>query len=136
VGEGLNHYLVDGPLDRLELALELAVLRGGDARGDDRSRYVASTPQGRLGLNEDVRNVLFFTKQGKMQENFEGFRVGSENDEFSDTTIQGFRGLVGALFELLVLSGLIDKLQDLIIQVSFGRWPSLATGRWVGHSYR
>jgi len=50
--------LVDGPFDRLELALELAVLGGGDARSDDGSRDVASTSQGSLGFNKDVRNVL------------------------------------------------------------------------------
>lgn len=109
--EGLDHELVDSPLNRLELALELAVLGGGDARGDDGSRDVASASQGCLGFDKDVRNVLldvsdgqhwnytwllsdylFFAKQGKMQENFERFRVSGEDDELGDTTVQGLRG--------------------------------------------
>lgn len=44
----LDHELVDGPLDRLELTLELAVLRGGNARSDDGSGDVASASQGSL----------------------------------------------------------------------------------------
>jgi len=56
--KGLDHDLVDGPLDRLELALELTVLGGGYARSDDGPRDVASASQGGLGFNEDVRNVL------------------------------------------------------------------------------
>jgi hypothetical protein len=38
----LNQEPVDRPLDRLELALELTVLGGGHARGNDRSRDIAS----------------------------------------------------------------------------------------------
>jgi hypothetical protein len=56
--KGSDDDLVDGPLDRLELALELTVLGGGDARGDDGSRDVTSASQGSLGFNKDVRNVL------------------------------------------------------------------------------
>ena len=57
----LDHDLVDGPLDRLKLTLELTVLGGGDARGDDGSRDVASASQGSLGFNKDVRDVLLDT---------------------------------------------------------------------------
>ena len=41
---GLEHNLVDGPLNRLELALELAMLGGGHARGNDRSGDIAGAP--------------------------------------------------------------------------------------------
>ena len=55
---GLEHNLVDGPLNRLELALELAMLGGGHARGDDRSGDVAGAPQSGFRFNEDIWNVL------------------------------------------------------------------------------
>jgi len=58
--KGLDHELVDSPLDRLKLALELAMLGGGDARGDDGSRNVTSTSQGCLGFDKDVWNVLLY----------------------------------------------------------------------------
>jgi len=115
--KGLDHELVDSPLDRLKLALELTVLGGGDARGDDGSRDVASTSQGGLGFDKDVRDVLLFAKQGKMQQNFERLRVSGKDYEFGDTTVQGFRGFVSTLFELLVLGSLIDELQNLVIQL-------------------
>ena len=110
--KGLNHDLVDGSFDRLELALQFTVLGGGDARGDDRSGDIASPPQGSLGFDENIRNVLLnasgcqdqiisrldemdyllFAKQGKVQENFKRLCVGGENDEFGDTAVQGLRG--------------------------------------------
>lgn len=56
--KGLDNDLVDSPLDRLELALELTVLGSGDARGDDGSRDIASASQGSLGFDKDVWNIL------------------------------------------------------------------------------
>jgi len=56
--KGLVDDPVDGPFNRLELTLELAVLGGGDARGDDGSRDVAGASQCSLGFNKDVWNVL------------------------------------------------------------------------------
>jgi len=74
--KGSDHDLVDGPLDRLKLTLELAVLGGGDARGNDGSRDVASASQGSLGFDEDVRNVLLgisnFQHQNYLQYTEEG----------------------------------------------------------------
>ena len=56
--EGLDHNLVNGPLDRLELALEFTMLGGGHACGNDGSRDVTSASQGGFGFDKDVRNVL------------------------------------------------------------------------------
>ena len=56
--KGLVDDSVDGPFNRLELALELAVLGGGDACSDDGPRNVASASQGSLGFNKDIWNVL------------------------------------------------------------------------------
>ena len=42
----LDHELVDCVLNRLELALELAVFGGGHARGNDGTRDVAGASQG------------------------------------------------------------------------------------------
>lgn len=45
-GGKLDHELVDCVLNRLELALELAVFGGGHARGNDGTRDVAGASQG------------------------------------------------------------------------------------------
>ena len=57
-----------------------------------------------------------------MQNYFEGFSVGSEDDEVSDSTIETFGGLVGSLFDLLGELGLVEEGIDLLgdLVVGFG----------------
>lgn len=54
----LDNQLLNCVLDRLNLALELARLAGGDAGRDDRAGDVAGTAEGSLGGDEDVGDVL------------------------------------------------------------------------------
>lgn len=75
---------------------------------------------------------LFFAKEGKMEQDFERLCISSQDDEFCDTTIKcfcryqllsekinrqdrskGSHTFVSSLLQLLVLSGLLNKLKDL-----------------------
>jgi len=42
-----------------------------------------------------------------MQQDFNGFRIGSHDDELGNTTIERFGSFVGTLFDLLVVGGLL-----------------------------
>jgi hypothetical protein len=54
----LNHDLVDGFLDRLELALQLSVFTGGNTGCDDGSGDVACSAESSFGFDKDVWDVL------------------------------------------------------------------------------
>ena len=81
---------------------------------------------------------LFFAKEGKVEQNFERLCVSSQDDEFCDTTVKCFcryqlavgvreknrqdrskcrHTFVSSLLQLLVLSGLLNKLKDLMVFV-------------------
>ncbi len=53
-----------------------------------------------LGPDEDVGNVLVFAEEGDVEENFQGFGVGSKNDELRLASVQGFGRLIGAFAHL------------------------------------
>ena len=74
---------------------------------------------------------LLFAKKRKVEQNFEGLGISSQDDNFCDTTVQGLGGciwlvngllvtsvqlartFVGTLLELLVLRRLLDEIEDL-----------------------
>jgi hypothetical protein len=41
------------------------------------------------GLRDETH--LFFAKEGKVEQDFERLGVSSQDDEFCDTTVKGFR---------------------------------------------
>lgn len=55
----LDHELVDGLLDGQDLTLQLPLLVRRNARSDDRPRDATRPTQRSLGLDEDVRHVLY-----------------------------------------------------------------------------
>jgi hypothetical protein len=78
------------------------------------------------------RTHLFLAKKGKVQKNFEGLSICGEDDELRYTTVKGLSGCKGehqmqgrggrdwtlltfirAFFQLFVLTGLLDQVQDL-----------------------
>lgn len=104
----LIHEPINIPLDVLNLSLELLVLVGGDTGSDDRPRDATSTTEGGLRCDEDVLDVLssgvrqavydiklrfatylLLAQQGEMEKDFQRLRIGSQNDQFSDTTVEG-----------------------------------------------
>ena len=53
-----------------------------------------------LGPDEDVGNVLVFAEEGDVEENFQGFGVGSKNDELGLASVQGLGRLIGTFAHL------------------------------------
>jgi hypothetical protein len=63
-----------------------------------------------LPRNKDIGNILIFTQQGQMQENFNGFGVRRHDNELTDAAVERLGGLVGTLFDLLVVRRLLDQI--------------------------
>jgi hypothetical protein len=71
---------------------------------------------------EDIltRSILVFAEKGKVEENGQRSCVGSENNDFADTTVEGLGGLVCALLQLTVMLSLLDEVEDLLRQSAVG----------------
>ena len=54
-----------------------------------------------LGPDEDVGDVLVFAQKRDVEQNFQGFGVGGEDDELRLAAVQGLGRLVGALAHLV-----------------------------------
>ena len=109
VENDLDQNLLDGILKFLNLGLELRAFLGNDGAGDNRAGDTAGAAEGSLGLDENVGNVFVLAQQGQMQQDFKGLGVGSQDDDFGDTAIEGLGGFVRALLELLVVGGLLNE---------------------------
>jgi hypothetical protein len=49
-----------------------------------------------------VRDIYFLlAEDGEVKDNFEGVGIGSDDDEFGDTTVKSLGGFVGTLLDLL-----------------------------------
>lgn len=55
---------------------------------------------------------LVLAEEGKMEQNFQGLRVGGHHDELGTVAVQRLRGLVRALLQLLVVLRLGDHVLD------------------------
>lgn len=49
-----------------------------------------------------------------MKDDLQGFGISSHDDELGDTTVEGLGGFVGTLPELLVVTGLLDEVEDAV----------------------
>lgn len=49
-----------------------------------------------------------------MEENGERSGVGSEDDDLTDTTVQGLGGFVGTFLELAIMGGLLNDVENLL----------------------
>ena len=112
----LNEDLLDGILELLNLGLELGTLLGDDGASNHRAGDTAGAAKSGLGLDENVGNVFVLAQQGQMQQDFKGLGVGSQDDDFGDTAIEGLGGFVRALLELLVVGGLLNEF-DLLTKI-------------------
>ncbi len=109
----LNQQSLDFVLDGLDLRLEFRAFVGGHRARNNWAGDAAGTAERLLRRDKDVRDVLVFAEQGEMQQNLEGLRVGSHHDELRDASVQRLGRLVGALFQLLVVGGLLDQVENL-----------------------
>ena len=71
----LDQELFNLVLDRLNLGLQVGTFVGSNGGSNDGTRDTASTTQSSLGWDKNVRNVLIFTKQRKMQQDFKRFGI-------------------------------------------------------------
>jgi len=83
----LNHDLVDGLLDRLELALQFSMFTSSNTGCDDGSGDVACPPESSFGLDEDVWDVLLFADQGEVEKDLQRFGVSREDNDLRNATI-------------------------------------------------
>ena len=81
-------------LDSLNLGVQLSGLVGCDGSGDDGSGDTASSSEGSLAGDEDVRDVLVLAQEGQVKDNLDRLDVGGHDDELADTSVKGLGGLV------------------------------------------
>lgn len=83
-------------VDSLRLSI-LSTYRGfvcRDAGGDNGPGNATSTAESHLGRNVDVWHVLVLAKQRQVQKDGERGGVGSEDDQLTDTTVEGPKTLI------------------------------------------
>ena len=66
-----------------------------------------------LGPDEHVGDVLILAQQGDVEENIQRLAVSRDDHELSLPSVEGLRGLVGSLPQLLVVGALLNEVQDL-----------------------
>ena len=125
--EPLDQELLDVELELLDLVLELAALVGGDAGGDHGTGDATGPSQGGLAGDKDVGHVLVLGEEREVEEDLDGLSVGGHDDHLADATVEGLGGLVGALFDLLVVGRLVDEAPQGVGQLQ----SSLRTGSCV-----
>ena len=59
-----------------------------------------------------------------MEDDFERLSVSSEHDETSHTSVEGFGGLVGSLFQEFESLGLIEEIKESFLHVVISFWVS------------
>ena len=128
VVDNLDQELLDLELDGQDLGLEIRTLVGGDGASNNGAGDTAGTAESGLGGDENVGDVLVLAKKRQVQENLNGLGVGGHDDELGDTTVEGLGGLVSTLLELLVVGGLLDKVEDLSSELVVGQREGFGVG--------
>ena len=119
----LNEKLFDFDLDTIDLSLKVRILNSNDRTSNNRTGHTASTTKSNLGRNKDVRNVLIFTEERNVENNFERFSISSHNNKRGLSTVQSLgsykskkeeekRTFIGSLFKLAVVSSLLNEIKD------------------------
>jgi len=85
----LDHELLDGVLEVLDLALQLRPFVRGDRTRDDGSRNATGAPERLFRRHENIWYVLVLSQQRQMQEDLQRFSVGRHDDELGDAPVQG-----------------------------------------------
>ena len=140
----LNFYRIEKYISKKE-ALDLvfhflhglcqrALIIGQDCDGDDVPRDAASPSKIGLLSHVHVWHVLVLAEQWQVQDDLERLRVGGEDDEVGDATVERLGGLVGALLELIEGLGLVDDVQDGLahLVVCLGPGSALLNGIVIG----
>lgn len=118
--QGLDLESLDLVLQASDLAHQVGCLVGGDACCDDSSADTTCTSQSSLGWYVNVRGVLVFAEKGKVKKNSQWGSIGGEDNNFTDTTVEGLGGLVGSLLQLTVMLSLLNEIEDLLGESAVG----------------
>lgn len=110
----LDHESLNLVLQSSDLVHQIGSLVGGDTGTDDSAGNTASTAQSSLAWNVHIWYVLVLTQKWEMEEDSKRSSVGCENDDLTDTTVQGLCGLVGTLLELAVVGCLLNNIKNLL----------------------
>jgi len=63
-----------------------------------------------------------------MEEDSKRLSVSGHDDEVGDTTVEGLGGLVGSLLQLLVVVGRLNKLEDVVGELSISEGEGFGIG--------
>lgn len=72
----------------VDLVIQLRTLVGHNGARDDGTRHTAGTTQGNLRRHKHVGNVLVFTQERNVENDFQGLRIGSHHNEGGLSSIQ------------------------------------------------
>ena len=75
--------------------------------------------------NEHIRHVLILAKKWQMEKNLNWLGIGSHDDYFADTAIEGLGCLIGALLGLFVVGGLLDEVEKRDGEIGVGEGEGL-----------
>merc|ERR1712106_817021 len=109
----LEEQLLNLLLDGSDLRFDLRALILSHAGSNDWPTNPTGSAQGLLGPDKHVGHVLILAQEGDVKENFQRLTVSGEDDKLSLTPVEGLGGLIGSLPQLLVVSGLLNQVQDL-----------------------
>ena len=75
-----------------------------------------------------IRSVLVLTQERQVQQDCQRRRVGGEDDDLGDTSVESLGRLVGALLQLTVVRGLLHEVEDLLREGLVGDRPGSGFG--------
>lgn len=126
--------------DSLDLVVDLWELVFNYWNSDDVSGGSTGSSQSLLGGDKYVWDVLhiiekylLFAENGEVEDDFEWVSISSNNDEFSDTSIEGLGGFIGTFFDLFKCGTLSNQISDFRAKL-FGS-EGLGTFRDILKSY-
>ena len=96
----LDHKSLNLVLQASDLVHKITCLVGGDAGSDDCAGYTTSATKSRLARYIDVGNIFVLAQEGEVEEDRKRCRIGGEDDDLGDTSVEGLCGLVGTLLQL------------------------------------
>jgi hypothetical protein len=62
--------------------------------------------------DEHVRNILILAKKRQVKKDLNRLGVRRQDDQLTDSAVQSLGGLIGSLFDLLVVGCLLDEIQQ------------------------
>ena len=89
--------------------------KNGDS--DNVTRDTASSTEVSLLANVYIRNVLIFTQQWQVHDDFKRFSVSSKDDKISDTSVQGFGSFISTFLEKFEVLGLVHEIQASLLHL-------------------